>query len=90
VTAVCEEGTLRADYARRRWSWAGKDGVWTHEAVSVPDGDEVYRIQNAAFLEAVEGNGRVVCSLEDAVRTLRVNMASHRSVVEASWQQVLV
>ena len=90
VTAVCELGTLRADYARRRWSWTGEDGVWTHEAVSVPHGDEMYRIQNAAFLDAVEGRGHVLCSLKDAVRTLRVNMASHRSVAESSWQQVFV
>jgi len=90
VTAVCEGGTLRADYARCRWSRTGEDGVWTHEAVSVPHGDEMYRIQNAAFLDAVEGRGHVLCSLEDAVRTLRVNMASHRSVAESSWQQVLV
>lgn len=88
VTAVCEGATLRADYARRRWSWVGPDGAWTHEAVSVPDGDEMYRIQNAGFLDAVEGRGSVLCSLEDAVRTLRVNLASQCSVAESRWQEV--
>lgn len=89
MTVVCEGGTLRADYPRRRWSWMREaGGEWTHEPVSVPDRDEIYRIQNTAFLDALEGSGEVLCSLEDAWRTLRVNLASHRSVATAGWEPI--
>ncbi len=89
MTVVCERGTLRAEYAKSRWSWMTEpNGTWNHEPVSVPDRDEIYRIQNSAFLDAVEGFGEVLCPLEDAIRTLEVNLASHRSAAASSWQNV--
>ncbi len=89
LTVVCERGTLRADYARRRWSWmTDPGGEWNHVPVSVPDRDEIYRLQNSAFLDAVEGFGEVLCPLEDAIRTLKVNLASHRSAAGSSWEEV--
>lgn len=89
ITLVCERGTLRADYARQRWSWMSEPGgEWHHETVPVPDRDEIYRIQNRAFLEALAGRGEVLCPLADAIRTLKVNLASHRSVAESCWQEV--
>lgn len=89
MTVVCEQGTLQIEYAKKRWSWMTEPGgEWTHEAVDMPEVDVMYRRQNAAFLDAVEGKGEVLCSLEDAVRTLKVNLASHRSVAEKSWQDV--
>jgi len=90
MTAVCERGTLRADYANQRWSWMTEpNGTWNHEPVEVPERDTIYRIQNAAFLDAVEGFGEVLCPLGDAIRTLHVNLASHRSAAESNWQETL-
>ena len=90
MTVVCERGTLRADYANQRWSWmTDPNGAWHHESIEVPDRDTIYRIQNAAFLDAVEGCGDVLCSLGDAVRTLKVNLASHRSAKNSTWENSL-
>lgn len=89
ITVVCENGTLRADYAHQKWSWMREpNGTWTDIPVSVPDRDEIYRIQNTAFLDAIEGKGRVLCSLSDAMRTLRVNLASHQSAKEGRWETI--
>lgn len=89
LTVVCERGTLRADYARQRWSWmTDPNGVWNHVPAPVPDRDEIYRIQNTAFLDAVEGFGEVLCPLGEAIRTLKVNLASHRSAAGSSWEEV--
>lgn len=90
MTVVCERGTLRADYANQRWSWMTEpNGSWHHEPVSVPERDTIYQIQNAAFLDAVEGFGEVLCPLEDAIRTLHVNLASHRSAAGSGWENLL-
>lgn len=90
MTVVCERGTLRADYANQRWSWmTDPNGTWNHEPVSVPDRDTIYRIQNSAFLDAVGGFGKVLCPLEDAIRTLDVNLASHRSAAGSGWENIL-
>lgn len=89
MTVVCEKGTLRAEYAQSRWSWMTEpNGSWNHVPVEVPERDTIYRRQNAAFLDAIEGRGEVLCSLDDAIRTLKVNLASHRSVAENNWQPV--
>lgn len=87
ITVVCEGGTLRADYARKRWSWMDQPGgEWHHHPVDMPEADVMYRRQNAAFLDAIEGKGEPACSLEDAVRTLEVNLASHRSLASGGWE----
>ena len=89
MTVVCEKGTLRAEYAKIRWSWMTEpNGTWNHETVEVPERDTIYRIQNAAFLDAVDGKGAVLCTIEEAIRTLKVNLASHRSAAEENWQTV--
>lgn len=89
MTVVCEHGTLRADYANQRWSWmTDRNGAWNHEPVSVPERDTIYEIQNTAFLDAVEGFGEVLCPLEDAIRTLHVNLASHRSAAGSGWEGI--
>ncbi|MBP9223485.1 MAG: Gfo/Idh/MocA family oxidoreductase, partial [Verrucomicrobiales bacterium] len=80
ITVVAEHGTLQAEYAKKRWSWMMEpSGVWHHEPVEMPEVDVMYRRQNGAFLDAIEGSGDVLCSLEEAFRTLKVNLASHRS-----------
>lgn len=89
TTVVCERGTLRIEYAKKRWSWMTEpSGEWHHEPVEMPEVDVMYRRQNAAFLDAIEGRGEVLCPLDDAIRTLKVNLASHRSVAESEWSEV--
>lgn len=86
IVVVGEEGTLKAEYAKKRWSWMTEpNGRWNHEAIEMPEIDVMYRRQNAAFLDAIEGRGSVCCSLADSIRTLEVNLASHRSVTEVRW-----
>jgi predicted dehydrogenase len=89
ITVVCEGGTLQAEYAKKRWSWMTEaSGAWHHEAVEMPEVDVMYRRQNGAFLDAIDGKGSVLCTLEEAIRTLKVNLASHLSVKEGTWQIV--
>ena len=54
----------------------------------MPERDTIYLRQNGAWLDAVEGKGAVLCTLAEAIRTLKVNLASHRSVDEGSWKSV--
>jgi len=89
MTVVCEKGTIQAEYAKQRWSWQDQhEGGWHHKAVDVPDRDTIYLRQNGAWLDAVEGKGPVLCSLTEAIRTLKVNLASHRSVANGRWESV--
>lgn len=89
MTVVGETGTGRVEYAKKRWSWMTElNGEWTHEPFDMPDVDTIYIRQNAAFLDAIEGKGEPFCTLDEAIQTLRVNLASMRSVSEGCWQSV--
>lgn len=89
ITVICENGTGRVDYEHSRWSWMGKpDTPWHHQPVDVPERDWLYVEQATAFLESVEGQGQPFCPLDEGIQTLRVNLASLKSVEERNWQQV--
>jgi predicted dehydrogenase len=89
VTVICEKGSIRADYGRKRVSTISEpNGEWRHEPYELDDIDEVYVAQDSAFLDAVEGHGRAFCTIEEAVRTLRVNLASLESAETMTWQTV--
>ena len=41
------------------------------------------------FLDAVEQQGDVACSLEAGLQTLRVNLAALQSVEHSGWESLL-
>jgi len=89
VTVVCESGSVRADYENQRWSWMTEvAGEWHHEPVSVPERDIIYLAQANRFLDVLEGSGQPLCSLDEAVQTLRVNIASFHSARDGTWQEI--
>lgn len=91
VTVVCEKGTCRADYGGLRYSWITEPqpgGEWHHVDVEMPERDWMYVKQAGDFLDAVEGKGEPLCSLEEAIRTLRVNLASLSSAESGTWEDV--
>ncbi len=50
--------------------------------------DTLFIAQASAFLDAVEGRQAPLCSLDEGLQTLRVNLAALASVQSQSWQQV--
>ncbi len=89
ITIVCERGTIRSEHAECRWSWMTEPfGTWTHIPLPKPDRDTMYIGQAAAFLDAVEGLRPPLCSLEEGLHTLRVNLASLRSWQGGRWEEV--
>lgn len=89
TTVICEHGSIRANYRKKRVSWITEpDGKWNHERYEMENIDEIYVRQNNAFLDAIEGKGRVLCTLEEGIRTLKVNLASFESAETFTWQDV--
>lgn len=89
ITIVCEQGTIRSEHGECRWSWMTEPfGTWTHQALPRPDRDTMYIVQADAFLDAVEGKRTPLCSLDEGIQTLRVNLASLRSWHERRWEEV--
>jgi predicted dehydrogenase len=91
LTVVCEGGTLRCESHRQRWRWIVEpepDGKWHDEPNEPFHRDLLYIAQACSFLDAIEGTARPLCTLAEAVQTLRVNLATLRAADEETWQIV--
>jgi predicted dehydrogenase len=89
LTVVCRGGTVRIEMHQARWRWqTDPAGSWHDEPVDVPERDTLFRLQAAAFLDAIEGRAEVVCPLADGVRTLATTLAILRSIERGGWETV--
>ncbi len=88
LTVICERGMVRYETHHGRWSWADHpQGPWHIEPTASLQRDELFRRQADAFLDAVEGKTQPLCSLQEGIQTLRVNIAALRSVETRRWEK---
>ncbi len=89
LTVVCERGTIRFEQHESRWRWMTEaGGEWHDEPVDAKERDVTFIRQADAFLDAVEGKSPPLCTLEEGIQTLRVNLAILAAARDGSWQQV--
>jgi len=89
ITVVCERATARFEFHHHRWRWMTcPDGPWQEESVGELERDHLFIAQANAFLDAVEGRALPACTLEEAVATLRCNLAVLASADAGIWQDV--
>jgi predicted dehydrogenase len=87
LTVICERGMVRFEAHQGRWLWAEHPAAPWHVEPTVPlERDELFRRQADAFLDAVEGKSQPLCSLQDGLQTLQVNIAALRSVQTRRWE----
>jgi predicted dehydrogenase len=86
ITVICERGTARFEFHHCLWRSAVEPGAeWTDHCGPTLERDTLFTRQANAFLDAVEGDVPPACTLEEALATLRVNIAVLRSAREGSW-----
>jgi len=89
LTVLCERGSLRFESHRRRWlSCSEPDAEWTVEGEFPLQRDDLFIRQANSFLDVLDGKAEPLCSLDDAVWTLRVNLAALQSVRQRRWVEV--
>lgn len=89
ITVVCEHGTVRSETHQNRWRWMAKpDEPWHDEPVTPLSRDGLFIRQANAFLDAMEGHAPPLCSLEDGIQTLCVNLAALASIEQRTWQSL--
>jgi predicted dehydrogenase len=89
ITVVCECGTTRIELHRNRWMWTREPETAWHEEPSEPPVRDAQFIRQAdAFLDAVEGRQEPLCTLDEGIQTLKVNLAILRAVREQRWEAV--
>ena len=89
TTLVCHRGTIRWELHEHRWMWMDEPGgQWRIETLPQLERDAHFIAQANGFLDAVEGEQDVACSLSDAIQTLRVNLAALRSLETGTWETI--
>ncbi|MBP87108.1 MAG: hypothetical protein CMJ64_10390 [Planctomycetaceae bacterium] len=88
-TIVCERGTIRFEMHRQRWRWVTEpETPWTDEAIGTLERDDLFVDQATSFLDVVRGTALPPCTLDEAVQTLRVNLAILAATEDERWVEV--
>lgn len=89
LTVICKRGTAKFEMHASGWRWqTDPSGVW-HDADTIKlERDLLFMRQAEAFLDAIEGKCSPLCTLEEGLQTLRVNLAILQSVEQRQWQTI--
>jgi predicted dehydrogenase len=89
LTVICERGTVRWESHAQRWRWlTTPDEPWHDEPHEPQPRDAAFIAQAYSFLDAVAGRTPPLCTLDEGLQTLRVNLAALASVECRGWQTV--
>lgn len=89
LTVVCAGGTLRFELQQNRWwSMTEPEGPRDEHLHELKDRDAWYVANANAFLDALEGKAAPLCSLDEGIQTLRVNLAALTSTETQTWQDI--
>lgn len=87
LTVICKKGTARFEMHNSRWRWQTEPGdVWHDEPAEKLERDTLFTRQAESFLTAIDGSSRPLCSLEEGLQTLRVNLNILQSIEERRWK----
>jgi predicted dehydrogenase len=76
----CQGGSIIIEVHQQRWGlFARGSSNWEFYAAPVAHRDDLYIAQAHAFLDAVEGKPNSLCTLKEALQTLKVNLAALES-----------
>ena len=87
LTVICENGAVRFESHNNRWlSCAEPGSEWVVEEEFSLERDDLFIRQANAFLDQLDQQAGPTCSLDEALQTLRVNLATLRSVQTGAWE----
>jgi predicted dehydrogenase len=89
ITVICKQGTTRFEMHNSRWRWQTDPGnTWHDEAAERLERDKLFTLQAESFLDAIEGVHPPLCTLDEGIQTLRVNLNILKSIEEHHWKTV--
>lgn len=73
----CENGSLKYELHEQRWAeWPRGAEAWRYHSAPVKERDDLFVAQAGAFLDGVTGQPTDLCTVAEAVQTLKVNLAN--------------
>ena len=75
-----DRGSVEVRFHEARWGKLLHGGeAWTWSEPLVQERDDLFRLQARRFLDACAGNGEILCTFDDALHTLAINVAALES-----------
>jgi predicted dehydrogenase len=88
-TIICERATVRFEFHESRWRWmTGPTDTWHDESHPPMERDTIFIAQANAFLDTLEGKAPPLCTLEEGLQTLKVNLALLKAADTQTWQAI--
>jgi predicted dehydrogenase len=89
-TLVCERGTLRLELCANRLRIMDRpDGDWEDEISNAFQRDDIFVSQANSFLDAIEGQPSISCTIDEAKHTIGCQMALLEEAKQSPrWQNV--
>ena len=89
-TLVCERGTLRLELCANRLRIMDRpDGEWEDEISNAFQRDDIFVSQANSFLDAIEGQPSISCTIDEAKHTIGCQMALLEEANQSPrWQTV--
>jgi predicted dehydrogenase len=76
----CEGGSLKVEVHKQRWGvWPRGAEGWEYHATPVAERDALFVAQANAFLDGMNGVATDLCTVEEAIQTLKFNLAALES-----------
>ncbi|MDG2128462.1 MAG: Gfo/Idh/MocA family oxidoreductase [Fuerstiella sp.] len=89
LTVMCERGAVRFEGHRHRWLTSSEpNGLWRVEQEFSLERDDLFVSQANGFLDQIADGAAPVCTLEESVQTLKVNLAALESVRTEKWVKI--
>ena len=86
---TCEGGTAQFEYHNCRWRWMTQpESEWSNVPFGPLERDELFVRQAQSFLDAVARKQPPLCSLGEAIQTLRVTLGILESSRDRRWVSV--
>ena len=89
LTVNCERGTIRWESHHNRLCWmTASGGEWQEETIEPMERDSLFIQQADRFLDSIEKGLTPLCSIDEGLQTLRVNLAALVSADGGGWQAI--
>jgi len=90
IQVHCEGGSVKIEAHEQRWATfpCGAER-WDYCAAPVAQRDDLFAAQATAFIEAMDGRPNLICTLDEAIQTLRFNLGALRSARTGSAVQLV-
>jgi predicted dehydrogenase len=80
IQVNCEGGSVRIEVHAQRWGVFPRGAAcWDYRATPVGHRDDLFAAQSNAFLDGLKGKPTPLCTLNEAIQTLKFNLAALES-----------